>query len=343
MTRSPTFPAHGLRAMASALVAVAALTLGVDATAQNKGLDEPMRASYKKSLQGRTVAFVPAAMAIDLAQGWARGLKAELEPLGVKVVIRDANFSTQAGAQALTQLIAEKPDAIIVHNFDITTYAKLIDQAEKAGIPIVQINMGATTQSTAYVGVDWVDIGEVQAQAAVDACKGKSGKVSLVQGALTAAASAYTLKGIENVFAKNPQIKVVSNQSADWDPSKAKAITQTVLKQHPDLCAVVGFWDAMDRGTAAAVKDAGLTGKVAVITEGGNETQAACDMVKSGAFDFYVGYSVPNQAANLASVVKFLLSAGVKANTFKGQMYTTLTPITKANASIEGTCWALAK
>ena len=88
---------------------------------------------------------------------------------------------------------------------------------------------------------------------------------------MSAAASAYTLKGVENILAKNPDIKVVSSQAADWDAAKAKAITQTVLKQNPDLCGIVGFWDGMDIGTAAAVKEAGLTGKVFIATSGGGE------------------------------------------------------------------------
>src|SRR5205085_2006560 len=83
-----------------------------------------------------------------------------------------------------------------------------------------------------------------------DACKGRSNKIAIVQGAPTAAASAYTLKGVENVLSRNPQVKVVSNQAADWDAAKAKALTQTVLKQHPDLCGIVGFWDGMDIYTA---------------------------------------------------------------------------------------------
>lgn len=332
-----------MRKTPAALIAGAMLAVAASAFAQGKGLDEPVRGGYKKALQGRTVAFLPGAMAMDLAQGWLHGLKTELEPQGVRIVVRDPNFNTQAGAQAFTQLIADKPDIIVVHNPDVTTYAKLIAQAEKAGILILQVNMASVTPSTAYVGTDWVDMGEMQAQAVVDACKGKSGKVAIMQGSFTAAASAYTLKGVENVFAKNPQIKVVSSQSADWQAARAKEIMQTVLKQHPDLCGVVGFWDAMDQGTAAAVKEAGLTGKVFVATSGGGETRATCDMVKAGAFDLNVSYNVPNQAANLASTAKYLLSAGIKPGQLKGQMYTTLTPVTRANASAEGVCWTLGK
>ena len=158
---------------------------------------------------------------------------------------------------------------------------------------------------------------------------------------MSAAASAYTLKGVENVLAKNPDIKVVSSQAADWDAAKAKAITQTVLKQNPDLCGIVGFWDGMDIGTAAAVKEAGLTGKVFVATSGGGERRGACDLVKSGAFDLDMSYDVPTQAEQMAGMVKWLVSSGAKPGLVKGSIYTTLIPITKENAGSETACWNL--
>src|SRR5689334_3348777 len=82
-----------------------------------KGLDEPFRGKYLDTLKGKTVAFVPVAMGFDLAQGWLAGLKRELDPLGVKVVVRDPNWNTAAGAQAMTTLISEnpKPDVIVAH------------------------------------------------------------------------------------------------------------------------------------------------------------------------------------------------------------------------------------
>jgi ribose transport system substrate-binding protein len=268
------------------------LCLGQQALAQGKGLDEPFRAGYHSKLEGKTVAYVPVAMSFDLAQGWLAGIKKELEPLGVKVVVRDPNWSTNAGAQAVTTLINEKPDVIIVHNPDVQTYAKLLQKAEGAGIDIVQINMRSSYETTVFVGADWVEVGEKDTEAVVDACKGKSNKIAVMQGALSAAASAYTLKGVENVLAKHPEITVVSSQAADWDAAKAKGIAQTVLKQHPDLCGFVGFWDGMDIGTGAAIKEAGLTGKVFLATSGGGEQKGACDQVKGGVFDLASSTSI---------------------------------------------------
>lgn len=331
-----------LRMLAPSLLAAGLLLAAASAAhAQGKGLDEPFRAGYKKALAGKTVGFIPVAMGFDLAEGWAAGLKAQLEPSGIKVVVRDPNWNTNAGAQAFTTLIAEKPAVIVIHNPDVQTYAKLIKKAEDEGIYVVQINMRSAQPSTAFVGADWVDVGERDTQAVVDACKGKSNKIAIVQGAPTAAASAYTLKGVENVLAKNPQVKVVSNQAANWDAATAKTLTQTVLKQHPDLCGIVGFWDGMDIGTAAAIKEAGLTGKVFLATSGGGEQKGACDQVKAGAFDLDISYDVPTQASNMAAMIKWLVQGGLKPGAAKQNIYTTLIPLTRDNASREGSCWKL--
>jgi ABC-type sugar transport system substrate-binding protein len=326
-----------------AWTALAAALFGSALPVRAQGLEEPFREPYLKALQGKVVAYLPVAMSFDLAQGWLAGIKRELEPLGVKIVVRDPNWSTNAGAQALTNLISEKPDVIIAHNPDVQTYAKLLQKAESSGIDVVQINMRSSYPTTVFVGADWIEIGRKATTAVVDFCKGKSNKIAIIQGQLSAAASAYTLKGVEDVLAKHSDIKVVSSQAADWDASKAKGITQTVLKQNPDLCGIVGFWDGMDIGTAAAIKEAGLTGKVFLATSGGGEQKGACDQVKNGSFDLDLSSDVPTQASNMAAMIKWLLVSGLKPGSAKASIYTTLIPITKDNAAAEGTCWTLSK
>ena len=325
----------------AALIALGLIGAASAPAFAQQGLDEPFQKPFKEALAGKTVAFVPVAMNFDLTEGWFAGLKKELEPYGVKFELRDPNWNTNAGAQAVTSLISEKPAVMVIHNPDVQTYAKLLQRAENEGIYVIQINMGSDYRSTGFVGANWIEIGEKDADAVVKACEGKSNKIAIVQGALSAAASAYTLRGVENVLAKHPEIKVVSSQAADWDAAKAKAITQTVLKQNPDLCGIVGFWDGMDIGTAAAVKEAGLTGKVFVATSGGGERKGACDQVKSGAFDLDLSYDVPTQAAQMAGLIKWLLSSGVKAGSVKGSAYTTLIPITIDNAGSRTACWNL--
>ncbi len=141
---------------------------GLAANAQAAGIDDPRRADYFKDFAGKTIAFVPVTMGIDLTEGWAAVMKQQADRLGMKLEIRDPHFSADAGAQAITSLIAEKPDVLVVHNPDVQSYAKLLKRAEDAGIHVIQINMRSNYNSDVYVGADWIGIGEAVAQAVVD-------------------------------------------------------------------------------------------------------------------------------------------------------------------------------
>lgn len=324
--------------------AIGALVAGQMAIAQeNKGLDDPGRAAAMSALAGKTVAFVPLTMGFDLTRGWVAGLKEELEPFGVKVIVRDPNLNVNAGAQAISTLINEKVDVIIVQPPDTQTYSKLLKRAEEAGIQAVTINMRTSYVPALHVGNDWTGMGEKAAEAMVQACKGKSNKIAILLGSFVSSDSTYTLKGFRNVLAKHPEVKVVSIQSGDWDAVKSKGIIQTVLKQNPDLCGVLGPWDGQDSGSAAAIKEAGLTGKVFLITSGAGEQSSACDQVKTGVYDIYMSYDVSTQAKEMASSIKWLLQNKGKVNDAKGTIYSRIIPITKANAATEGLCWKLGK
>src|SRR6516225_3028484 len=185
----------------TALVALGLMAAASAPALAQQGLDEPFQKSFREALTGKTVAYVPVAMNFDLTEGWYAGLRKELEPFGVKFEIRDPNWNTNAGAQAVTSLISEKPAVMVIHNPDVQTYAKLLQRAENEGIYVIQINMGSAYRSSAFVGANWIEIGERQTEGVVKACEGKSNKIAVIQGALSAAASAYTLKGVENVLA----------------------------------------------------------------------------------------------------------------------------------------------
>jgi simple sugar transport system substrate-binding protein/ribose transport system substrate-binding protein len=43
----------------------------------------------------------------------------------------------------------------------------------------------------------------------------------------------------------------------------------------------------------------------------------------------------------MAAMIKWLVQGGMKPGVAKQNIYTTLIPITKDNAGVEGTCWKL--
>ena len=56
------------------------------------GMDDPRRAEYFKTFEGKTIAFVPTLMGIDLTEGWASVMKEQADRLGMKFEIRDPHF-----------------------------------------------------------------------------------------------------------------------------------------------------------------------------------------------------------------------------------------------------------
>jgi ABC-type sugar transport system substrate-binding protein len=144
------------------------------------------------------------------------------------------------------------------------------------------------------------------------------------------------MKGADNVLSKHPEIKLVANQAGEWDATKARSIMATVIQQNPDLCAIVGFWDVMDLGAAAAIKESGKS--IALITSGGGE-QMACDNVEKGVFQEEIAYPVLQQGQDLTDVVATVLESGQAAGKEKIVIYTPVVKLTKDNIH-PGTCWS---
>jgi ribose transport system substrate-binding protein len=325
-----------LRQITAAFGFAIALT-GLAAYAHAEGIDDPRRADYFKDLSGKTIAFVPVTMGIDLTEGWAAVMKQQADRLGMKLEIRDPHFSADAGAQAITSLIAEKPDVLVVHNPDIQSYAKLLKRAEEAGIHVIQINMRSNYNSDVYVGADWIGIGEAEAQGVIDKCgPGTSGKVAILQGQPTSGSDSGMMKGVENALSKHPEIKTVANVAGEWDATKAQAVISTVIQQNPDLCGVVGFWDVMDLGAAAAIKESGKP--IVLITSGGGE-QMACDNVEKGVFDKEIAYQVMDQGRDLNDMISTVLESGLPAGKLKAVIYSPQLVISKETLR-PGLCWS---
>lgn len=336
----------GYRAIGSLLLA-AAVSLPTVALAQSGGaMKDPAREGYYQAFKGKRVVFAPVFMGLDLTEGWSKMMKQQADLLGYSFEVRDANFNTPNQVQILTDLIGAnpKPDVIAVQNPDVTSLAKLVQRAEKEGIYVIQVNMKSLVTTTGFSGGDATEIGERQARWVVNRCgKGTSQKVLILNGPSTAPWTVYMQEGYDNVLKANPDIKVVSRQSTgNYESAKAKEITQVVLQQHPDLCAIMGVWDNTDGGTAAAIKDAGKTGKVLVTTSGGGGV-LACEGLKSGQWDHYVSYDVPGQGRDINNLIAQALQMkanGQKPGTTKTLLYTRLIEITRDNLD-RNPCWSV--
>jgi ribose transport system substrate-binding protein len=284
---------------------------------------------------------VPMAMGFDLAQGWAAYLKREVESWGGAFETRDPNWSIEAGAQAITDLINSEPhpDVLVVHAPDLNSYSKLLKKAQAKGIYVILIDNPANFTADAFIGSDWDRLGQLEAEAAVKACGDSSSKqIGLVQGDQVNSSSLYQYAGIMKVLAKHPDFKVVAKPDSNWDATTARNVTATMLQQNPDVCAIIDFWDGDATGTSAAIRDAGKQGKIALVTTGGGEKTADCDKLESGEYTAVVTTELHKQSGDMNAIIKFLLQSGQPAGTSKTYIYTLERAYTKGDLKPD-TCW----
>jgi ABC-type sugar transport system substrate-binding protein len=326
-----------VKAIPIVLAAGAMTALPADAASKLAGgkSSQELRNLVDSKLKGKTVAWMPVTLGFPLTDMWTHVMKQEAEQMGMNFVVRDPAWNPNAMVQIINALIAEKPDVMIVHNLNVQLLAKQLKKAEKAGIHVVQVNMVSNYKTGAYVGADWMQVGSLVGEDIVKTCgkgSGSSGKVAVVQGDLTSAASIEQLAGFKNALAADGSIKIVSEQAAAWDATKANTITATVLQQHPDLCATFGFWGTMQNGAAQAVKAAGKLDQVKVYASGEGNRQD-CTNVSDGMFHKFLNYSAPAQGRAFMAAASFLLQSGAKPGDIHTASYSRPFWVTKGNVN----------
>lgn len=326
--------------LASAMLMV--VGLGMPAQSQESGFNDGVSAKYYETLKGKKIIYIPISMGMDLAAAWGAGLQRLADQNGMQLVIRDPNWNLDQGVQAITQAITEKPDILLVQNLDLQAYSRSLKQAVEAGIRVLTVNVKATTNTTGHVGVDFYKVIEQNARQIMTVCSpkaGKNGKVALMQVGANIPINFIGMKAIENLKKEFPDVTIVADQVGNVDATKAHSIAATVLRQHPDLCGYIGMWDGQDSGIAAAVREAGLTGKVYVGTTGAAE-QATCDKIADGSYDYYVSFNIPTMVTQVNAAVVTMLQqeAGEAAQPFA--IYVPAVGLTKDTLS-PTVCWTV--
>src|SRR5690606_6005261 len=119
----------------------------------------------------------------DLAQAWGGVVKQQSQVYGMEFSSQDPNWNTDAMAQGFTALLADQPDVIVTQNPDMQSLARLMKQANAAGIVVVQLNMAGAVQTDAVVAPDFIGMGEQIAHKVIEKCGAgtdTSHKVSIV-------------------------------------------------------------------------------------------------------------------------------------------------------------------
>lgn len=187
------------------------------------------------------------------------------EELGVKTTyVGPAEYDMNAMVAAFDQAIAKKPKGICVFAVE-PVLAPSIDKAVDAGIPVVTI-LGdlPETKRLAFVGSYQHDLGYTGGKAIAEALEGK-GKVAILSIPGVGMFDARE-QGFRDAFKEYPEIEVVQVGDTKADTVTSVNVAKDILQRNPDLAAFVGTDSTGGIGAATAVEEAGMVGKVKVVS-----------------------------------------------------------------------------
>ncbi len=162
-----------------------------------------------------------------------------------------------------------------------------------------------------------------------------------MQGDQANSSSLYQYAGIMKVLAKHPDFQVVAKPDSNWDATTSRNVTTTMLQQHPDICAIIDFWDGDATGAFRRhPRRQAATDKVFLVTTGGGEKAADCDKLQDGTYGAVVMTDLARQSADMNAIIKFLLQSGQPAGTSHTYIYTLEKATTKADLKPDS-CWDL--
>lgn len=203
---------------------------------------------------------------------WARGGQAAADALGGVHVVQTCEGSSEKQLNDVKALIAKagKDAVFCIDPNESPNVVPIARALEAAGVYYVtwwnkpeNIKVWDFPHWVAHVAFDGISAGEFTANALVKKMGGK-GKVVVLKGMLANSIGNDRYKGFENVLAKNPDVKLVASDSAEWDRTKAFEKMKSFLVANPDVGGVWAANDNMALGALEAIRAAGLTGKVAV-------------------------------------------------------------------------------
>jgi len=185
--------------------------------------------------------------------------------LGVKATyVGPAENDVNAQVAAFEQAIAKQPAGIAVFASD-PVLTPVINKAIAAGIPVVTaIGDQPDSKRISYVGSNQYDIGYMGGMKLGEALGGK-GQVAILSLPGIAMFD-ERVQGFRAAFATFPGIKVVQEGDTKADTVTAVNVAKDIMQRYPDLAAFACTDSTGGMGAGTAVKEAGVTGHIRVIS-----------------------------------------------------------------------------
>lgn len=246
---------------------------------------------------------------------------------GLRMQFQDAQGDVGKQLSEVQNFISQKVDAIIVNPVDTSTTKRITSAAVAAGIPLVYVNRKpdetSLPASVAVVASDDKLAGRLEMTALAEKMHGQ-GNLVIMLGDLANNSTQGRTAGVKEVLAKYPGIKIVEEQTANWERTKAIDLMNNWITKGDKITGVAANNDEMALGAIIALHSNGVDPKAMAIG-GSDATPDALDALGKGTLTVTVFQNAKGQGASAVDdAVK--LANGQKVTQFDTIAYELVTP-----------------
>jgi ribose transport system substrate-binding protein len=209
---------------------------------------------------------------------------ADLKALGLNITVMVQAAQGEADEQGqlavFNNMVNRKYDAIMVSPIADGNLLPGVEKALQSKIPMVVCNDAFMPQIRTTVGAWHLEGAQLAADWVGKKING-AGEVAVIAGLPKNEVGRIRAEGfIAQINKSYPNVKVVGNQNADWDRTKAKEVADIFIRQFPNLKAIYAANDTMAMGVVESVRAAGKMGQILVV--GCDGVSEALASIKAG-------------------------------------------------------------
>ncbi|RKR07695.1 monosaccharide ABC transporter substrate-binding protein (CUT2 family) [Kushneria sinocarnis] len=221
------------------------------------GVAQAQQSETQENKEPLTIGYTVYAMSGWVSSG-REGVDAVARANNVDLRWASADNSVASQVAQMNQFIAQGVDAIVVDPVDSAALGPQIKKARERDIPVIGTNVKVFDPGkqylNSYVGPDDIAAGENQTRALIRKIGGK-GNVVILQGPLGQSGTIDRTKGIENVLAEHPEVKVLAKRPGDWKREEGYNIMASWLSRYgEDIDGVISENDDMAVGAIRAMR-----------------------------------------------------------------------------------------
>ena len=201
---------------------------------------------------------------------------AKAKDLGYETLVISHDDDPTKQSQAFDTAISRKAAAIIIDNAGADVTVAAVQKAKDAGIPSFLIDREINS-----AGVAVAQIVSNNAQGAAlggqefAKLMGSKGDYIELTGKATDTNAGVRSQGYHSVLDQFPGMKMVAQETANWDQAEALAKTQTLLQAHKGVKGIIAGNDTMALGAQAALNAAGIKGVIVTGFDGSPDVAAS--------------------------------------------------------------------